>query len=791
MYHCVMKQFSCLLLSLFSLSLFGQFQITGRVLDTEGIPLAFANVRLFDSTGDKLITGNTTTTSGDFSLEVPGPGTFKLLAGYLGYTDVAIELTLSGTTIIPDLSLAPAANDLMEVVVRGDRPVIEQREDKLLFNVAASPLKTGYDGLEVLERSPNVWLSDEGGLLVRNAAALVLVNGRPLKLEPTALSAYLQAIPSENILRIEVQTSAGAATTADVAGGVVNIILKRPVRGINGQVRAAYLFRGVASWSVANGLSINYGGKDWNIYGSYDYLNNYRWTEHLNTTDYFTTNNFLDEQQVSFDTLSRHTYRAGAVLSPHPNHVIGAEFSGNTSDYVFNQLNELVLTEAEVLKESGTTRSLGFQDRSRANATINYTWTMDTTGTRLQVFADYARGNVSWLNSTDSRYDLGFIPDNEDRNLTDNLTEIRDLQADFNKAMSSGLKFTGGVKWTSTNRHNVLLTESLLPTGWITNERSNSFDYTEKVLAAYSSVSKQLNEKDFFRAGLRAEQTDLVKTDLLDASIITQRYLNWFPSVFLSHKLSDKTTLSLAYSKRVRRPSFSDLNDNIWKLNDFRYQLGNPDLAPEFRHRYEVAAQVSKHQFALFYNKVADAINGIYFLEGEVAYYKKFNEGSQTEYGLEYSSTIDLFPWWSMRTSARLFSRQFIDAEDREIFKQATYKFRIWHNLKLSPSTRAEIRMSLYSPQADAYFIREPLREVDAMFQQQLLDKCFTIRLHVRDIFHTLVFGNRRPFDTFVTTSDYRPYTRTLNLRLAYNFAGKQQVSKRSNRSKNEALRRM
>ena len=234
-----MKQFSCLLLSLFSLSLFGQFQITGRVLDTEGIPLAFANVRLFDSTGDKLITGNTTTTSGDFSLEVPGPGTFKLLAGYLGYTDVAIELTLSGTTIIPDLSLAPAANDLMEVVVRGDRPVIEQREDKLLFNVAASPLKTGYDGLEVLERSPNVWLSDEGGLLVRNAAALVLVNGRPLKLEPTALSAYLQAIPSENILRIEVQTSAGAATTADVAGGVVNIILKeaRPGHQRSGKSR--------------------------------------------------------------------------------------------------------------------------------------------------------------------------------------------------------------------------------------------------------------------------------------------------------------------------------------------------------------------------------------------------------------------------------------------------------------------------------------------------------------------------------------------------------------------------
>ncbi|WP_169435047.1 TonB-dependent receptor domain-containing protein [Neolewinella persica] len=786
-----MKFFPCLLLGLFSLPLFGQFQITGRVLDAAGVPLPFANVRLFHPAGDNLISGNTTNTSGDFSLTVPGPGKYRLVAGYLGYTDAVQTLAMDDAMVIPDISLSPAANALAEVVVKGDRPVIEQREDKLLFNVAASPLKTGYNGLEVLERSPNVWLSDEGALLVRNAAALVLVNGRPLRLEPAALSAYLQAIPSENILRIEVQTSAGAATTADVAGGVVNIILKKPVRGVNGQGRTAYLLRGEASWSVTSGLSLNYGGKNWNVYGNYDYLVNYRNRQLLSTTDYFTTDNFLDDRMVARDSLTRHTYRVGAVVIPHPDHVIGAELSGNTSVYNFDQLNSLVLTEAGELKESGTTRSLGFQDRLNTNATLNYTWTLDTSGTRLQVFADYTRGNISWLNSTDSRYDQGFIENNEDRNLTDNQTEIRDLQADFNKSTGKGLKFNGGLKWTSTNRFNVLQAASLLPEGWVTNERSNSFDYGENVLAAYGSFSKQLNEKDFFRMGLRAEQTHLTKTDLLDASVITQRYLNWFPSVFLSRKITDNTTLSVAYTKRVRRPSFSDLNDNVWKLNDFRYELGNPDLTPEFWHRYEVAAQVQKHQFALFYNKVADAINGIYFLEGEVAYYKKFNEGSQTEYGLEYSSTIDILPWWSMRTSARLFNRQFNDGEGQESFKQATSKFRIWHNLKLSATTRAEIRMSLYSPQADAYFIREPLREVDAMIQQQLLAKRFIIRLHIRDIFHTLIFANRRPFDTFVTTSDYRPFTRTFNLRLTYNFSGKQQVSNRNTQSKNETRQRM
>lgn len=768
----------------------GQVTLTGWVLDDTGAPLSFANVRLLTSETGNLVTGNTTSTEGQFTLTAP-MGRYQLQIDFLGYEAYTQELDLNATTELPSFYLKTAANELTEITVLGDRPIIEQHEDQLLFNVAASPLGKGYDGLEVLERAPNVWLSDDGTLQIRNAAAQVLINGRQLRMEPAELGAYLQAIPSENILRIEIRATPGAATTADVAGGVINIILKRPVRGISGGGRTAYLYRGNASWSALGGINLNYGGKHWNVYGHYDYLGNHQNRQRLSSTAYFLSGNLLDDRQEVLDTFQRHNFRIGTVFRPHPRHTLGAEFAGTNSGFIFDQLGFVSFAHGEELLETGLTTLVGNQDRDNRNLTLNYRWDIDSAGTTLQVYGDFAEGRSRASNQNTSNYDRGYFTGTSDRNQTDNRTKIYDLQADLEHSLINSLRITSGAKWTATNRQNHLLAESLDAAGWQVNDRSSTFNYQENILAGYVTLSQQIDKRHFLKVGLRAESTRLTKTDLLDGSVISQRYLNWFPSIFLSRKLSDDQTLSFSFTKRVRRPSFTQLNNNVFKLNDFRFELGNPDLAPEFPHRYELALQHKKHNFALYHSKVIDAINGIYFLEGEVSFYKKFNEGRQTEFGLEYNGTTKLTTWWSIRSSVRAFRRQFIDAAEQELFQQNTFKVRAWNYLQLSKRTKLEIRGTYYTPQADAYFIREPIYEVDAMLQRQWLKGRLVFRCHVRDILNTVRFANRRPFETFVTTTDYRPITRTINLRLNYTFAGKQEVSTRSNRSRNEALRRL
>ncbi len=785
-----MKPLLTLLLLLFPLFSEAQLTLSGKVQSENGAALPFANVRVLRADSGDLVRGTTADVEGNFQLKLTAAGTYLFRADYLGYEHYETSITFREDLHLGVITLAIAASDLAEVVVRGDRPVIEQHEDKLLFNVATSPLKTGYDAVEVLARSPNVWVSEDEGVQVRNARAMVQVNGRPLNLQGAALRAYLEAISSDNIIRIEVKTSADAAVNANIAGGVVNIVLKQPVRGINGNLRAAYLHRAAASWSDLAGFNLNYGSKHWNIYGGYDYLKNKRDTRVENTTDYFLTGNFLADQQFNRDTFLNNNFRLGAVATLHPDHTVGIEFFRRASDFNFDETGTFDLSNNGEALELGTTDFIGIRNSSSANATFNYTWKTDTAGSVFNLYAEIARDQADAFNQTSSFYTMGFLQDNQDRNTTDNATEIRDVQADYATRLGK-FKVSIGGKWTDIARKNLLLAESQTEQIWRSNDRSSSFNYDETVLAGYVTLSRQLNEKTFLKVGLRAEQTQLLKTDLLDGSVIEQRYSNWFPSFFFSRKMTEQTTISLSYSKRLRRPSFNLLNDNVFKLNDFRFNLGNPNLTPEFRHRFELAAKVRKHQFALFFNRVTDAINGIYFLEGDVAFYQKFNSGSQTEYGLEYNRAADVTPWWFLRATGRLFSRQFITEDGATTFQQSTLKLRATNNFKLGKTTRLEVRATWYSAQADAFFIREPLRELDAMLQQQLLGKKLAVRFHVRDLLNTLRFANRRPFDTFSTTNEVWPITRTYNLRLAYTITGNKEVSKRKNRSQNEARRRM
>ena len=67
-------------------------------------------------------------------------------------------------------------------------------------------------------------------------------------------------------------------------------------------------------------------------------------------------------------------------------------------------------------------------------------------------------------------------------------------------------------------------------------ERSNDFDYTENVNAAYVNYQRQLNQKWSIQVGLRAEQTNskgiLTRRDsvLQSDDKVSRHYFNLFPS---------------------------------------------------------------------------------------------------------------------------------------------------------------------------------------------------------------------------------------------------------------------
>ncbi len=789
-----MKKRSTLLLFFipFFASLFAQdLSVVGKVSDTAQSPIEFANIYIHHKENKAIQIGTITDPNGAFQIAIPQNGTYELVISFIGFSDWKKTIDIDKGIDIGTISLEAIVNELEEIVVTAERNIISRKEDKLIFNVAASPLKSGYDGLEVLQRSPNVIVSPDGNISMRNEAPTLMINGRISNLSGEDLANYISNLQSEDIKTIEIQSHLSANTDAESSGGVINIILKKKPVGFDGTLRSDYTIKGGGFNGHYNGLNFNYGAQKWNIYGNYNYSANTGDNKLQNSFDYFDTEELIETDELFISDFGQHNYRLGFVGDISTNQVIGIEAFGRDNVYNFENIGQVNSFLQGHLIEDGTALTTGQTDAKLNNLTLNYTWTIDTTNTNLSIFADVADQQVIRTNTSASTYNQGVYEDLTERNIAPANTTIYSIQADLEKYFKNEIKLETGLKLTNTDRENTLLSDILINQNWTATNRTTSFNYSEQVLAGYAAINKKLGEKYFAEIGLRVEETDLSRLDLEDNSTIQQNYTNWFPSFFLSRDLPENRSISLSYSKRLRRPPFQFLNNNAIKINDFRYELGNPDLIPENVHNWELSFKEKKQSIDFFFQRTTEAINGIYFLEGQIAYYQKFNEGIQQQFGFTYNRFGNLTDWWYIKGLSSIYNRKFINEAGADSFEQMVVRLDISNNFKLNETTSIDLLARYISQDKDAYFIVDGRYALHLMLQKTFLKKQLNCRIYVNDLFNTLDFRSERPFDNFKATRHQKWRSRNLRLRITYNFNGKNKVNKRKNKSNNEAHRRL
>ncbi|MEM6699790.1 MAG: outer membrane beta-barrel family protein, partial [Bacteroidota bacterium] len=583
----------------------------------------------------------------------------------------------------------------------------------------------------------------------------------------------------------------GAHVDAESSGGVINIILKKKRLGFRGNLRNYITYRGQDYYTAYSSLNFDYGAEKWNLYGNYNYTFHNSEIITNSSIDYFQDNLLLTTLQDQQDTMKLHNFRLGAVVEPVDNHVFGLEVFGLDRHRIFDQNNYVSFTETDGILDQGLTLFRDDIFTESYNATFNYKWTIDTLNSQLQFFADYALQQLDRDNLAESSYELGVYPAITERNRAAAETAIYSMQLDLEKYFLSKTKLETGAKLTFTQRANSLRSEYFETSEWITNDRTTAFNYNEQITAAYAAVSQPLGEHYFVKAGIRLEHTTLERLDLFENDIVEQSYWTWVPNAYLSREFTNKTSLSLSYSQRISRPSFTELNNNVRKINDFRFELGNPDLQPEYIHRFELSYNQKKQTLATYYNITTDAINGIYFLEDQIAYYKRFNNGAQEQYGIEYNRFGNLNKWWYVRASAHLYRRKYINEAGEDSFEQNTARLRLYNNFKINSTTSIDLSGYYNSPTADAFFIAQEFYAVDFMLQKFFFDKKLNCRIYINDIFNTLVYANERPFETFKTTRSTKPRTQRITFWMTYNFSNQQKVNSRKAESKNEIRRRL
>ena len=597
-------------------SLTAQVSVNGKITDEKGQPVSFASIALIAAKDSQLVKGALSDETGAYSIPVQQPGDYRLMTTMIGYETKYSEIFTvapDSRNVTADMTLRPADHLLKQAEVVAQRPLFEQKADRLIMNVANSPVASGGSALEMLQKVPGVLVIQDRVTLAGNQSVQIWIDGKPSQYAD--MNAVLRDLPGDQIDRIELITQPGAKY--DAAGGaIINIILKRD---------ANLGFTGTAAMTVGGSvydqsdagtddrtyyrlnpsLSLNYRSGQWNLFSSYSYA-------HRTSFSVVKVERFIGAEtyvQTSYNPSfwDVHNYRFGADFFATKKTTVGVLFRGFTRTGESNSNNLTNVFNQDQSQQTGsfTTLNNTSSDRSNILGNINLKHEFNAeTGHTLNVDFDHSRFNINNVSRlTIFQNQPGSPESGSEQNLVQPI-RISVGQVDYTLPIDSTFKLETGGKTSFATIDNDL---EFLRGETVDPGQSNDFLYKENINAGYLNLSKKLKRFDL-NAGLRAEQT-VVSGETLDERVLDRNYLQWFPSASALYHLNDHFGLQGSYSRRVNRPGFQQQNPFAFFIDSLTYQQGNPQLRPETANETQLALTYDNQPFIrISYGKTEDVI---------------------------------------------------------------------------------------------------------------------------------------------------------------------------------------
>lgn len=628
--------------------------IIGRVVETgSGAPMPYVTISLM-TTDSVLINGTITDEKGSFSLEYGGQSKndnlehhLILSASYIGYRTEYRSLPLTSPSIRGPhgtdsvgcrsegawgcILLTEETEQLAELEVKAHRPLIERQMDKLVMNVSASPFAIGSNGQDVLKRAPGVRIDKDGNITVNGKSVEVYIDGRPSYLSGEQLKGLLQGTAGASIEKIEIITNPSAKYDASGQGGIINIRLKKNMmKGFNGMLAANYggmYFKNPNTNNTSStflGKGAQRAGKGAYYQNEYVALNlNYR-SEKTYTAISLTqvyANQGVEFSSYSQQPVGADTLRLGSDLHYDLDYQYYNLRASN--DWYIDERNTLgVILNVPIMKTNMDAQSVGeyctytmlndmLLNKSLTNgqqsmfspqhsANLNYTHTFaDSCAQELTANLDYNRFRSHSLNRQRNQ-DIETVPGYESLPgldiTTNQIVNIYSAKLDFQSAFCKKGFVETGMKYALSQTDNEMTTDSIFPSPLGGSRRGSGFAYSEHVAALYLTASWQFNEKFSLKAGLRGEYTYGIGDWKMEG---VENYRNsrfdLFPTAFIGYNPGKDWRLSASYTRRIKRPSYYQLNPFRNYVNAHAYQEGNPKLQPEFNNQVDLTVGWSQY----------------------------------------------------------------------------------------------------------------------------------------------------------------------------------------------------
>ncbi len=761
-------------------------KITGKISDQRGQPVSFANVALISVEGG-LIDGAVSDEKGNFSIESYKSAKVKLVItsiGYKTFSSSEFELSQGVEKTFDEVILDDELTGLNEVTVKASRPEIIIEPDKTIVNVEGTVMAEGANALDVIGRSPGIFVDSEGNInLNGRSAATVMINDRPTYMSAVDLANFLRSMPADNIKSIEVINNPSARFDAEGASGVINIQLKKnTVDGVFGNIQVGGQYNGL--WAPTVGATLNVKKNGLSANGTLNY------NEYANFNDLEINRNFTLDQGVSnFNQDSRITSRfktpsfnGSANYEVNKNQNIGLNVqASSTADVTKNKSGTLIINPGQSLTNFIESLNDSKGDRNRLFTNLHYDAKLDTLGTKLSADIDLTimdSENISLLNNN---YWTGANPieGNRDRLFTSNdmYYTIFTSKVDLVKVLKGGKTLETGVKGSWVKSDNKLNLSRAVEEGpFNPDPNSNRFIYNENVLAAYLTLKGEINSKISYQTGLRGEFSDILGNSVTLNRINSQEYLNLFPSVFVQHKVSENYQIIYNANRRITRPNYRLLNPFIYFIDPLTTEQGNPNLRPQYSTNFEINHVVKgAYQFTLGYSVTEDAFMQIFEQNEENRTTTTFTDNFDKTKNANFRAIIpvDFKKWWNTSTMVQANYNQFKSQLGQDFLEvgQISYMLRSQQNFNLPKGFKVEVVGMYLSPQIWGQGQIKGLGWVDAGLTKSLMKDKLSLSFNGTDLFRTQII--RAKIDFAAIDTSFKQYRSNQGVRftLRYNFA--------------------
>ena len=550
-------------------------------------PLPFATVGVYTQK-DSLIGGGIADEKGNFEVALP-LGSFYALVEFMGFEPIKSSIFIlnakQNAVDLGVLSLQSSTADLAEVLVQGEKTMMELALDKRIFNVGKDLANAGGNASDILMNLPSVAVDPEGNVSLRGSANVrILIDGKPSGLVSFKGSSGLRQLPANLVERVEVITNPSARYEAEGMAGVINIILKKDEKqGFNG---SGEIIVG-SPLNLGFTANLNYRKNRINWFVNYGLANRVSpGRSKLYQEVYQEEFSALLLQQRSTSTVNslNNSLRAGLDY-------FFSEQSILTASYVWRRSDAHRITDIRYEDYVNTLDNyLGYalrrqdetEDEPNKEAILNFKKRFERKGHELNASFTYLN---YWERSNQLFTENAFTPaglklprrDLTQTSLNDEYENQYLLQVDYTQPFATKGKIETGIRTSFREMENDYLVQELKESGSYetVDGLDNIFLYDENILAAYGILANEW-AKWSYQAGLRAEYTD-IETRLVETSESNPRaYSNLFPSGHLNYKSNAKNAFQLSYSRRIRRPVYNDLSPYVTFSDQRNFFSGNP-----------------------------------------------------------------------------------------------------------------------------------------------------------------------------------------------------------------------